>query len=158
MAWTAPRTWAAAETVTAALLNTHLRDNLKAIGDPWTTYVPTYAGLTIGNAVVTAKYLQAGKLVIGYTKIVFGSTSTFSGGFTVSLPVQAAVINLPVGPCWLNDTSAGTHYSVLPLVQSGGTTVAFARGDGTTATVSNTVPFTWANGDTLAFEFTYEAA
>lgn len=28
MAWTAPRTWVAAETVTAALLNTHLRDNL----------------------------------------------------------------------------------------------------------------------------------
>jgi hypothetical protein len=28
MAWTAPRTWVALETVTAALLNTHLRDNL----------------------------------------------------------------------------------------------------------------------------------
>lgn len=28
MAWTTPRTWAAAEVVTAALLNTHLRDNL----------------------------------------------------------------------------------------------------------------------------------
>ena len=30
MAWTAPRTWVTAETVTAALLNTHLRDNLNA--------------------------------------------------------------------------------------------------------------------------------
>lgn len=28
MAWTAPRTWVALETVTAALFNTHLRDNL----------------------------------------------------------------------------------------------------------------------------------
>lgn len=28
MAWTTPRTWAALEKVTAALLNTHLRDNL----------------------------------------------------------------------------------------------------------------------------------
>jgi len=28
MAWTAPRTWVASETLTAALLNTHLRDNL----------------------------------------------------------------------------------------------------------------------------------
>src|SRR5690349_11167290 len=26
--WTAPRTWVALETVTASLLNTHLRDNL----------------------------------------------------------------------------------------------------------------------------------
>ena len=31
MSWTAPRTWAAGETLTAALLNTHLRDNLNAI-------------------------------------------------------------------------------------------------------------------------------
>jgi hypothetical protein len=28
MAWTAPRTWVALETVTAALMNTHVRDNL----------------------------------------------------------------------------------------------------------------------------------
>jgi hypothetical protein len=28
MAWTAPRTWVTSEVVTAALLNTHLRDNL----------------------------------------------------------------------------------------------------------------------------------
>lgn len=28
MAWTSPRTWAVAETLTAALMNTHVRDNL----------------------------------------------------------------------------------------------------------------------------------
>lgn len=33
MAWTAPRTWVALEVVTAALLNTHLRDNLLALQD-----------------------------------------------------------------------------------------------------------------------------
>lgn len=32
MAWTTPRTWVVGEIVTAALLNTHLRDNLNAIG------------------------------------------------------------------------------------------------------------------------------
>ena len=31
MGWTAPRTWVVAEIVTAALLNTHLRDNLLAL-------------------------------------------------------------------------------------------------------------------------------
>ncbi len=34
MAWTAPRTWVTGETVTAALLNTHVRDNFLAIGEP----------------------------------------------------------------------------------------------------------------------------
>lgn len=32
MAWTAPRTWVVGEVATAAQLNTHLRDNLNAIG------------------------------------------------------------------------------------------------------------------------------
>ncbi len=31
MAWTAPRTWVAGEVVTAALLNTHVRDNLQVL-------------------------------------------------------------------------------------------------------------------------------
>lgn len=33
MAWTTPRTWVTGELVTAALLNTHLRDNLNAAND-----------------------------------------------------------------------------------------------------------------------------
>lgn len=32
MAWTAPRTWVSGEIVTAANMNTHVRDNMKAIG------------------------------------------------------------------------------------------------------------------------------
>lgn len=32
MAWTAPRTWIAGETVTAALLNAHIRDNMNTLG------------------------------------------------------------------------------------------------------------------------------
>jgi len=33
MAWTSPRTWVAGEIVTAALLNTHVRDNLNDLAD-----------------------------------------------------------------------------------------------------------------------------
>jgi hypothetical protein len=157
MAWTAPRTWVAGETVTAAIMNTHVRDNLKALGDPWTAYTPTYTGLTIGNAVVTAKFIQPGKLVIGEVKIVFGSTSTFAGGFTVSLPVTAAVITVPVGVAYFNDTSAALHRSGPALTQAGGNTVAFIEAGGA-GLVSNVIPFTWAVGDTLSFEFEYEAA
>jgi hypothetical protein len=39
MAWTTPRTWVAGEVVTAALLNTHLRDNLDALGNPATPWI-----------------------------------------------------------------------------------------------------------------------
>lgn len=33
MAWTTPKTWSVGELVTAALVNTHLRDNLNAVND-----------------------------------------------------------------------------------------------------------------------------
>lgn len=33
MAWTSPRTWVVSEIVTAALMNTHVRDNLNALSD-----------------------------------------------------------------------------------------------------------------------------
>lgn len=157
MAWTAPRTWVAGETVTASICNTHIRDNLKAIGDPWTTYTPTFTGFTIGNGVVIAKYLQAGKDVRGEVKITFGSTSTWTAGFTVSLPVTAAVISIPVGGAYFNDASAPAHRSGPALVQSGGNTVAFVEAGGA-GLVSNTVPFTWQQNDILSFPFGYEAA
>lgn len=33
MAWTTPRTWSAGETVTATIMNTHVRDNLNALAN-----------------------------------------------------------------------------------------------------------------------------
>lgn len=39
MAWTDPRTWATGELVTAALLNTHLRDNLNYLLSPNNDFV-----------------------------------------------------------------------------------------------------------------------
>jgi|TARA_Y100000310_G_scaffold317685_1_gene370846 hypothetical protein len=48
MAWTAPRTWVAGEVVTAALMNTHVRDNLRYLKG--LDGVPTIeSGLIIDN-------------------------------------------------------------------------------------------------------------
>jgi hypothetical protein len=47
VAWTAPRTWVTGETVTAALLNTHLRDNLLETGP---AKVTTAGDLIYGSA------------------------------------------------------------------------------------------------------------
>lgn len=43
MAWTSPRTWVSGEILTAALLNTHLRDNLLAV-DAYVGAVETFVG------------------------------------------------------------------------------------------------------------------
>jgi hypothetical protein len=45
MAYTTPRTWTTGETVTAAIMNTHVRDNISALYDR-TYYVPLTTPLT----------------------------------------------------------------------------------------------------------------
>jgi hypothetical protein len=159
MAWTAPRTWVAGETVTAALGNTHWRDNLKAIGDAWTSYTPTFSGgiSAIGNAVVIAKYMQAGKLVKGHVKVTMGSTTTYAGSnIGITAPTTMAIAsNFPIGPGMALDASAGLFYTVTPIAVGSSGIALFANATGG---VTNTVPFTWTTSDILAFSFSYEAA
>ncbi len=52
MAWTAPRTWVTGETVTAALMNTHIKDNFLSIGPTATVVKQT------DETVVTSTTLQ----------------------------------------------------------------------------------------------------
>jgi hypothetical protein len=56
MTWTAPRTWAALERLTAALMNTHLRDNLLALSSPpqCQAYKSTDTTITTGSTSLIA--------------------------------------------------------------------------------------------------------
>lgn len=51
MAWTAPVTWTANTTLTAALLNTHLRDNMLALEPALATTVGSYFCTTSANTI-----------------------------------------------------------------------------------------------------------
>src|SRR3990167_4465280 len=55
MAWTSPRTWVTGETVTAALLNTHVRDEFNAL-----MVVTTKGDLAVATASVTLTRLAVG--------------------------------------------------------------------------------------------------
>ncbi len=49
MAWVAPRTWSAGETLTAALLNVHLRDNLNAIREREAWFSAASGNIGVGS-------------------------------------------------------------------------------------------------------------
>ena len=163
MAWTSPRTWIAGETLTAALLNTHLRDNLKAIGDPWTAYTPTWTATTtnpaIGNGTIVGSYSEVGKWIRFRLKVTMGSTTTYgSGAYLFSLPV-APLASLSSDAFNVQgvvfDTSATAR-----AFRSGylGGASALALADQAGAVVNATVPFTLANGDSISITGSYEAA
>ena len=159
MGWTSPRTWVAAEKPPASTLNTHIRDNFKAIGDPWTAYAPTLSGWTLGNGTIAGFYVQMGKTVHFRLVLTTGSTTTYSAGPSFSLPATAfsgAGTNRdPVGTCSLFDTSASAHGHRIAAL-TGATTVAPVNTDG--AALSPTVPWTWTTGDKIFVSGTYEAA
>lgn len=132
----------------------------------WTTWIPTWPGLTIGNAVVTGRFQQIGKLTVCRLHVVFGTTSAFTGSsFTFSLPVTSisyggAATAQPLGMAIYYDAGSNLYHGVVSWVS---TTAAGFYATNTSATygtfssVINTVPFTWGNLDELHCEFFYEA-
>lgn len=167
MAWTVPRTWVAAEVVTAALLNTHLRDNLKALGDAWASYTPAWTASTtnptLGNGTITGVFIQPGKLVHMRVRITAGSTTTFgSGNYQVSLPANAAGSGSNMFlACEPNN--AGAIYTAKGRINPAAPTIAGLYTLPTTAgnndrAVTPTAPFTFVNGSIIELHGSYEAA
>ena len=89
MAWNTPSTWLAGAVLTAAQLNAQLRDNMKAIGDPWTTYTPTLTNFTVGAGTVVAKTLSAGKAIRLGLHLTGGSGAAATGALRITLPVTS---------------------------------------------------------------------
>lgn len=162
MAWTSPRTWVAGEIVTAALMNLHIRDNLKAIGDPWTAYTPVWTATTtnptIGNGAITGAFIAVGKLVVWRFNITMGSTTGFgSGSYEISLPVTSAIAFPYVhGDVSCFDTSMSLVYH--RRITSSGPTTKVVMQDDDTVRVTQAAPFTWASGDRLSGIGFYEGA
>jgi hypothetical protein len=50
MAWTSPRTWTALESVTAAIMNTHVRDNLNFLKDSGVQRLASYGLTSVTNS------------------------------------------------------------------------------------------------------------
>lgn len=164
MSWTDPRTWVSGEVPTAAQFNAHLRDNFKAIGDPWQSYTPTWAAATtnpsIGNGSVAGRYIQAGNLIIFSATITAGSTTNFgSGAWTLTAPVPATALPR-IFQGIANDADGGL-YPVYGILQADSTTFDLRRNPTTAGSFLQAVqagqPFTWASGDQFNISGTYEA-
>lgn len=100
MAWTTPHTWVSGETVTAALMNTHVRDNLATVfpgGTGWTD-VTFAAGDFTANGSMTWT-VASGDVAsyrwteIGKTMIVSVWLNTTTVGGTVNSELRVAVPN-----------------------------------------------------------------
>jgi len=162
MAWTAPRTWVDGEDVVASMLNTHLRDNLKAISDPWTTYTPTIGGgWTLGSGTIAGRYTLIGKTVSFQIGWLLGSgTQHASTSPTLSLPFSVASGSYPGGtllafPAVLHQPAVIASYGFGETApgSSGFTLYTNSR-----TTVTDTAPYNWTSAAIFSISGTYEAA
>ena len=113
MPWTTPRTWVSGETVTAALMNTHVRDNLTEVlpgGSAWTTPSFSAANFTASGSmtwtvavgdVALNKYIIVGKTMHWHLVLVTTTGGgTPSTGLRVALPGGVTLVGGSRGVAW----------------------------------------------------------
>lgn len=152
---TTPKTWTSPYVVTAADLNTEIRDALTGIQAAWTAYTPAWTAATtnptLGNGTITGNYWQVGKTIHGRIVLTIGSTTTLgSGAYSFGLPAAALDANGIGASGWLNGPQK-------VIVGRGGSTTALTMytTDTSTAVGSATA---LASANRVQISFTYEAA
>lgn len=158
MAWTTPRTWLAGEDPAASVYNAHIRDNFKAIGDPWTSYTPvlTTSGTapSLGNGTLTGTYSAAGKRIAFKVKLVVGSTTSLgTGELRFTFPVTA-LTGETGGVTGYVSRSGPAYWGLLAV----GFAVDRLRMISGNSLVTGTFPTTLTTSDILVVGGTYEAA
>jgi len=180
MAWTTPKTtWKTAELVTAADLNTYLRDNLNCVGGhlAWSTWKPALSitsGTTapsLGNAgaapVQSGTWMRVGTtvsgLVHGSCQIRFGTSGTAAGTgiYTVSLPLtmsssDAARQQVVGGGAIYDKSGADTHHVILVQHSSAVCKMKYTCTGAAETWVTGAAPFVWASSDQIHLRFLYE--
>lgn len=136
-------------------------------GAAWTPYNPTWGAVsgaapTIGNGTLSGRYQQVGKTVHFIAQITMGSTTTYgSAQWTLSLPVLAATATtlrqtIP-GRIW--DSSPASAWGAQSWILSPGDAMSLeAQGPSNVQALTQGFPITFATGDIVHFQGTYEAA
>lgn len=126
-------------------------------GGGWRDYTPSWVGLTLGNAVTSARYSIDAGMVAVTLAVLLGTTSAVTGGISVSLPVAARSGTTATGGGWSQPTGSGSYYPMVAF-HSSSTTLVAVRTVGTTLdSTGPTLPAAWAPGGMLRLTLTYEA-
>lgn len=137
-------------------------DGLDAVD--WTSFTPSWTNVTVGDGTSEGTYTRIGNVIHVITRLVFGSTTSFSGAVSVAPPVN---LDTTYGIYSLNGVvmcldTGGAVYLGVPTVAS--TTSVAPLHSIVSATliannsVTSTAPFTWATGDTLTITYTAKVA
>lgn len=118
-----------------------------------TTYAPIWSG-TLGNGTIAGTYQRIGNQISVWIKLVWGSTTSHGAtSQTFGLPYQSNATSGGGGTWWANDFGTGNKTGTVRVAS--GQTACVLYDDATAQQVSNTVPMTWTNQDSIEMFFTY---
>ena len=131
----------------------------------WATYAAaltaTITNPTLGDGSIAGYYYVDGKFVHVQVHILFGTGSTAgSGTYRVNIPINfdaGIEANRLLGTAYGIDSSAGNLGSVMVVRREGTAQTVLMRAHAATVSVSNTSPWTWADGDALQLAFIYQS-
>ena len=121
-----------------------------------TSYTPTIGGTgaSLGNGTATGFYTRIANTVTVFGSVTYGSTTNFGSGIlTITVPVNAASGAYLVGMS-AQVLDIGSKYWSVTTDSGGLNTLIFYNESG--AFVNNTSPMTWAAGDIIRFNITYQ--
>jgi len=130
----------------------------------WNSWTPTLTNLTLGNGTQSAAHHRIGRTIHFRWKFTLGSTSAVGTSPQFTLPVAAHAdyaINMPMGTASLLDSGVALYLGWGIMINASTVAPVAVNSAGATATnasVTATVPFTWATGDVIMVTGTYEAA
>jgi hypothetical protein len=124
----------------------------------WTT---SGVAPALSNGVLTGKYVQIGKQVIGNIHFAAGAGTTFgTGTYSFSLPVTSVAVSsfFVIGNGYIYDSSANSLWTGMAFHASTTTVQLDITGAAGAYALSNANPFAWATSDEVNIHFAYEAA
>lgn len=124
----------------------------------WQTWTPSNTNVTVGNGTQVARFTRIGRTITAHYQLTFGSTTAFSGGVSIGLPVAVRSGFEAVGTSWLLDSGTRNYPGAVRPVSGDTTKVAIIHPISAPGTVDATNPFTWTTNDILSFTVTYEVA
>lgn len=142
----------------------------------WTAFTPTWTTSTgnnlpsYGNATLNCDWIRAGRSITARYEIVFGTTTNFGAApgtgdnWRFSLPVTASATHQVNGWFELNQSTGARCIARSRFTTTGVTELEISSGrpDGTaitnTGVADSLSPWTWASGNSVRGQITYEAA
>lgn len=137
-----------------------------------TAFTPTLSNVTVGATGTNQGWysVSAGIVKVRGVITLTGAGLAMGTQPTATLPLTPVLIggsgvgiSTPVGTCLLNDAGTRSHNGYVLITSALGSVAVFTAMGTSLSTVSATtvtsaVPFTWATGDQIQYEYSYEAA